>query len=227
MMRALSTLQLSVRTRQHQFLRNHAKSLPVIDRAFQHIVKNTCKGVVNINRFQKELEIIHGGKDKQIVHALVAYKPRIERIPADANTVAYQRSVATLSTDGQFLVQPWNTRLAGEVRRLVTQVNGCMFAYIAPESTEPGQPVTDHHHDHTCFCCRECDSEGDDVCFQDGGDDGWSMEAVYGESTNWTDVPKMQAMSPESPEKLKAGIQKLRKLMPSLSCHVFGGSMVK
>lgn len=185
-------------------------------RALQHVVKNTRRGVVNITRFQKELEIIFGGKGKDIVHALVAYKPRLERIPADANTVAYQRSVATLSTDGQFLVQPWHTRPAGEVRCPVNQVNVCMFAYIAPESVEPASPVMaehehNHHHHHTCFCCRECDSEGDDVCFQEGGDDGWSMEAVYGESTNWTEVPKMQAMSPESQKKLKAGIQKLRK----------------
>ena len=173
-------------------------------------MKNTRKGVVNITRFQKELEIIYGGKGKQIVHALVAYKPRLERIPADAKTVAYQRSVASLSLDGQFQVQPWDTRLAGEERHPVSQVNVCMFAYIAPESAEAARPVPDHHHDHTCFCCRECDSEGDDVCFQEEGDDGWSMETVYGESTNWTDVPKMQTMSPES-TKTEGGNSKTSK----------------
>ena len=194
---------------------SHPKKITTSDRrrALQHVVKNTRKGVVNVSRFRKELEVIYGKRGSDIVHALVAYNPRLERIPEDAATVTYERSVATLTQDGQLFVQPWNVRQAGEVRRPVSQVNVCMFAYIAPDPPSVVEPQIDHHHDHLCFCCRECDSEGEDVCLQQElqGDDGWSMETLYGESTDWTELPEMCNMSSETQEKLQAGIKALRK----------------
>ena len=177
-------------------------------RALQHIVTNTRKWVVNAPRFKTELEQLFGSKSEGIVHAIVAYRPRLERIPNDAATMSYQRSVASLTDDGKLHVQPRSTRQPGETRRSVSQVNVCLFVYANPEPAVESQLECAKHFDHQCYCCRECDSEGEEVYLQN---DGWSLETLYGESTDWNEASCMSPMTSEVQEKLQQGIQRLRK----------------
>ena len=95
-------------------------------RAMQHIVKNTRKGVVNVDRFRDELQLIFGYRGSLIDHAFVAYQPRLERIPSDAGVSTYQMSVAMLH-EGNFWAEPWSTRFPGAERKPVQHVNSALF----------------------------------------------------------------------------------------------------
>ena len=87
-----------------------SNSLKDRKKAFQHAVKNTKQGVVDVEWLKEHLVSIFGNKGEGIVHAAVAYKPKKERIPQDAGQVPYMVSVATLSADGQLHVSPWQCR---------------------------------------------------------------------------------------------------------------------
>ena len=179
-------------------------------KTLQHVVKNTRRGIVNVDRFKSELVMIFGKKAHDISHAFVAYRPRLERMPTDADVMSYERSVASLTDDGVFHVEPWSTRNAGPVRRPVSQVNVSLFAYVALGSTEDHQSSSgDAHHDHHCFCCRECDSEGEDLNLQNDDQVGVDTEVLYGEDVDWSNLPN-KTIDPEDLEKLKNNIQKLR-----------------
>ena len=134
--------------------------------------------------------MIFGKKAHDISHAFVAYRPRLEGMPTDADVMSYERSVASLTDDGVFHVEPWSTRNAGPVRRPVSQVNVSLFAYVALGSTEDHQSSSgDAHHDHHCFCCRECDSEGEDLNLQNDDQVGVDTEVLYGEDVDWATCP--------------------------------------
>ena len=185
-------------------------------RVFQHIVKNTRKGVVNAERFQKELQQLFGGRGKDIRHCFVAYRPRLERIPTDAGTRTYDRSVASLTSDGELHVSPWNQRLPGESRRQVIQVNACLFAYIPTDCVEAADSHhQDSHHDHHCFCCRVCDSEGEEI--RDTAENPLeestyevTTETLYGEEIDWSGT-QLSTMQPEDQRSLAKSIQAMRK----------------
>ena len=58
------------------------------------------------------------------MHArLLAYRPRLERIPEDAEKQPYLRSIATQTSEGDMSIQPWNTRAAGSEKASVVQTN--------------------------------------------------------------------------------------------------------
>ena len=179
-------------------------------RTLQHIVKNTRKGVVNVERFRSELITIFGKKGQEICHAFVAYRPRLERMPPDADTNPYLRSVASLTEDGVFHVSPWGTRNAGAVRRPVSQVNICLFAFVAEADPSPEHTCSERHHDHTCFCCRECDSEGDNLSDNhEEKTEEVDTEILYGDDVDWTDVSR-QSLSKSEQNLLRESIKKLR-----------------
>jgi len=89
----------------------------------QHVVKNTRKGVVNVHRFRNELVQLFGSRASKCTHAFLAYRPRLERIPEDAEKQPYLRSIATQTSEGDMSIQPWNTRAAGSEKASVVQTN--------------------------------------------------------------------------------------------------------
>ena len=131
-------------------------------RSLQHIVKNTRKGVVNVNRFRNELTIIFGESASKIDQAFVAYRPRLARIPTEAESKPLLRTVVTLSGDGHIDCQPWSIRPAGAERSRVHQVNIALLAFRVNdlEPTEPVEP--DISPKWSRYCCEppDCDSEG-------------------------------------------------------------------
>ena len=58
-----------------------SQSLKDRKKAFQHVAKNTKKGVVDVDSSKEQLVTIYGNKGEGIVHAAVGYKPKKERIP--------------------------------------------------------------------------------------------------------------------------------------------------
>ena len=107
-------------------------------------MKNTRKGVINVDRFGEELTVIFGSSASKISHAFVAYRPRLERIPKEAESNSLLRTVVTLTTDGHVECQPWTVRPAGSERCRVNQVNIALFAFQVNdlEPTEPAAPDT-------------------------------------------------------------------------------------
>ena len=185
-------------------------------RILRRMVKNTRQGKVNVERFQSDLQQLFGGRGLDITHCFVAYRPRLERIPPDAGVQAYDRSVASLTVDGTLTVSPWSQRLPGEIRRQVTQVNVCLFAYIPVDCAEAADSVhSAGHRDHHCFCCRECDSEGDELDHTADNPQEETMyevdaEALYGEDCDWNNL-HMSTMQPYEQQHILNSIQSMRK----------------
>ena len=84
----------------------------------QHIAKNTRQGIVNVERFRQQLIGLVGARAAERTHAFIAYS-----IPPDASTQSYLSCRVTLSTEGDFQVQPWVTRPPGDERSRVAQTN--------------------------------------------------------------------------------------------------------
>eukprot|EP00438_Fugacium_kawagutii_P033822 Skav235831 [mRNA] locus=scaffold1931:222076:230114:- [translate_table: standard] len=119
----------------------------------QHIVKNTRKGIVNVDRFRQQLINLIGARAAECTHAFVAYRPRLERVPPDADTKSYHCCKVSLSTDGVLEVKPWITRPPGQERARVVQTNIALFAHIPIEPVRE-QP-TGHVANAACLCCCE------------------------------------------------------------------------
>ena len=177
-------------------------------RVLQHIVKNTRKGIVNIDRFREELITIFGKLGHDITSAFVAYKPRLERIPTEANTDHLMQSIATLTVDGEFLVQPWCQRNAGATRRRVTQVNVALFVYAPTNIEEVGIADESPKVDLKCWCCREVEQPDEEVCL-DPIEPEVSTEVLYDEETDWVDMG-YKPLDDKTHHKLQQSIQGLR-----------------
>ncbi|CAL1152848.1 unnamed protein product [Cladocopium goreaui] len=122
----------------------------------QHVVKNTRKGVVNVDRFRNELVQLFGSRASECTHAYVAYRPRLERIPEDADKQPYLRSIATLTSEGEMSIQPWNTRAAGSEKARVVQTNIALYVYIPVQGVQlPPKPESEKHSGCHCLCCSE------------------------------------------------------------------------
>ena len=168
-------------------------------RAFQHIAKNTKNGVVDVQRFQEELKTIYGISGSEVSHAMIAYKPKLERIPNIAADVEIQQSVLTLTPEGEFSVSPWSVRPAGSTRSCVPHVSIAMFTYrpvTAKPSEKPDSPQSfdqmprslDHPAEPNCYCCSELEvgHEG-----HDGDSCGDDIEVLY-EEMDWLDINTKQ-----------------------------------
>eukprot|EP00438_Fugacium_kawagutii_P028282 Skav227626 [mRNA] locus=C9358797:125:8101:- [translate_table: standard] len=191
--------------------RSRTSQLSTSDRrkALQHIVKNTRNGVVDIEEYRKELSSIFGSSSSQIVHAFVAYRPRLERIPDDAGTQPYHQAIASLTHDGVFTVHPWSARNAGAERRAVERVNVSLFAFTRPDtSSEEAMPADASHCSHSCYCCRECDSEGEEIMLVPESDVSCSTEALYGDESNWDSY---KPLNDKDKQVIEAGIKALRR----------------
>lgn len=175
----------------------------------QHIVKNTRKGVVNLERFRNDLIGLFGSRAAECVHALVAYKPRLERIPPDADRNPYLRSVATLTTEGELIVTPWSIRPPGSDKARVIQTNIALYAYIpsvdVPVSqAESPSPEADCH----CLCCSEFVEPSMQVAApnQDPG-----LEVMH-EEVDWESLGDQHQMDTVTMERLRQNIKSVRKL---------------
>jgi len=189
---------------------------------FQHIAKNTKNGVVDVQRFQEELKTIYGISGSEVSHAMIAYKPKLERIPNIAADVEIQQSVLTLTPGGEFSVSPWSVRPAGSTRSRVPHVSIAMFAYrpvTAKPSEKPDSPQSsdqmprslDHPAEPNCYCCSELEvgHEG-----HDGDSCGDDIEVLY-EEMDWLDINTKQ-LSKESQEKLLSAVSSLRRTQAQL-----------
>ena len=160
-------------------------------RAMQHIVKNTRKGIVDVDRFRDELQKIFGYRGSLIDHAFVAYQPRLERIPQDAGVSTYHKSVAMLH-EGNFWVEPWTTRYPSAERKPVQHLNSALFVYCGTESQElEHSPGATDKCQHLCYCCRDCDSEGGEVTSETEElsiDNSITTEVLFSDDTDWIDV---------------------------------------
>ena len=160
-------------------------------RAMQHIVKNTRKGIVNVDRFRDELKQIFGYRGSLIDHAFVAYQPRLERIPQEAGVSTYHKSVAMLH-EGNFWVDPWTTRYPGAERKPVQHVNSALFVYCGTEPQElEHSPGAIDNRQHLCYCCGDCDSEGGEVTSESEDlaiDRSITTEVLFSDDTDWVDV---------------------------------------
>ena len=184
-------------------------------RAFQTILKNTKNAIVDVKDKRKELEVIYGHNHGQdIVHALVGYKPKVERVPHDHNEMEYQCSIASLSKDGEFTVHPWQLRPAGIQRRSVNPMPVALFCYRpAVRSPEPSvqQPDTEPQ----CVGC----------CQHDAGephkhDHEPSIETLYEES-DWVDVAPNSSLSPQSRKAIKHALDQLKHASTRMTLSKF------
>ena len=121
----------------------------------QHIAKNTRQGIVNVERFREQLIGIVGARAAECTHAFIAYRPRLERVPPGASTQSYLSCRVTLSTEGDFQVQPWVTRPPGNERSRVAQTNIALFVHIPIE--RPPVPVPAETASHCQCCCEQVD----------------------------------------------------------------------
>ena len=183
-------------------------------KAFQTIVKNTKNAIIDLETHRDSLTKIFGERGKQIIYGAVAYSPKKERVPADSNRVAYEGSIATLGTDGDFCVHPWRMRPPSEDRRQVAPMKVAIFVYIAPFPSDPEDPS---HMPETCedqcFCCRSPNTDNsDEIGFQDND---LSVEALY-EDTDWIDASRQNPVPEVTQVRLRKNIQSIRSVTSRL-----------
>ena len=180
-------------------------------RAFQHIAKNTKHGVVEISNFQSELNMLFGSVSGEITHAHVAYRPKLERVPAEASQHEMFQSKVTLSKDGHFSVEPWSIRPAGSFRSQVDPVSIALFVH-RPVNHHDMEPKHDSNVavGHRCYCCCEDIPESEMSTYENNGE----LEMLY-EQTDWTHV-KTDPIPSDVREKLLDAISSLRKTQTQL-----------
>ena len=180
-------------------------------RAFQHIAKNTKHGVVEISNFQSELNMLFGSVSGEITHAHVAYRPKLERLPAEASQHEMFQSKVTLSKDGHFSVEPWSIRPAGSFRSQVDPVSIALFVH-RPVNHHDMEPKHDSNVavGHRCYCCCEDIPESEMSTYENNGE----LEMLY-ERTDWTHV-KTDPIPSDVREKLLDAISSLRKTQTQL-----------
>lgn len=182
-------------------------------KAFQTIVKNTKNAVVDLEVHQESIVKIFGEKGKQIVYGAVAYSPKKERVPADANKITYEGSIATMGSDGEFCVHPWRIRAPSEDRRQVAPMKVAIFVYTAPYPNEPEDPSNMPDCVSHCFCCKGHDINSDDEIGQQDND--LSVEALY-EETDWVDAARQKPLPEITQMKLRKAIQSIRSVTSRL-----------
>ena len=183
-------------------------------KAFQTIVKNTKNAIIDLDTHRDSLTKIFGEKGKQIIYGAVAYSPKKERVPADSNRVAYEGSIATLGSDGDFCVHPWRMRPPSEDRRQVAPMKVAIFVYIAPIPSVPEDPSHLHETcEDQCFCCRSPNTDSsDELGFQDND---LSVEALY-EDTDWIDASRQNPVPEVTQVRLRKNIQSIRSVTSRL-----------
>ena len=150
------------------------------------------------------------------MHAYVAYKPRLERIPAEAERTSLDMNVVSMDKDGNMLMSGWIVRPAGRVRRPVNPMQVAIFAFRSeqapsePESAgsesdrvEPAEPTPSAHQ---CDCCCNDDIEGDwEYTMQSN-----TLETLY-EEVDWVDLD-LQDVPKETQTKLRDAITAARRV---------------
>ena len=226
---AMDRQSISVDLEHHQDLRgqdtnkNSVLSAPKMEptpcdtrRAFQTVCKHTKRGNVDCSVFRAELSQLFSCPEHQVVHAYVAYKPRLERIPAEAERTSLDMNVVSMDKDGNMLMSGWIVRPAGRVRRPVNPMQVAIFAFRSeqapsePESAgsesdrvEPAEPTPSAHQ---CDCCCNDDIEGDwEYTMQSN-----TLETLY-EEVDWVDLD-LQDVPKETQTKLKDAITAARRV---------------
>ena len=185
-------------------------------RAFQHIAKNTKNGIVDVQKFQEEFKIIYGNSGLEVSHAMIAYKPKLERVPTELADGEIQQSILTLTREGEFSVSPWSIRPAGSTRCRVPHVSRAMFAYRPVTSEMSAQPKAtrsaDRNAEPCCYCCNEVEH---DHGTHDNGDNGKDdLEMLY-EEMDWLDI-NTEPIPKETQEMLLASMTSLRRTQAQL-----------
>ena len=201
-----------------------------IRRAFQHIVKNTKNGRVDIEKFLDPLKTIFGENSPNLSTVLVAYKPKLERIPEIASRESIYVSVISLATDGRLEKSPWKLRPSGASRKPVHAMSVALFAFLNGEpapspahsadesSSEPSpstsvmvQPSTSvaPAARETCYCCSP-KNQDEPAIDEDGNHNDVDLDVLY-EDIDWTDL-ETKELSKESIDNIKNSIQSLRRI---------------
>ena len=167
-----------------------------VRRAFQHVAKNTKNGIVDLGSFQDETNLIFDCENSgQICHVFVAYRPRLERIPKDADKTDYECAVAILNKDGTFHRSEWQHRAANAVKSKVGPADMALFAFRTPKSEEPADSCPEVHrldeeeeHEVSLTQPGTFDEETDhEVSLNQSAVPDTSLETLY-EETDWLDV---------------------------------------
>ena len=177
-------------------------------RAFQTVCKHTKGGNVDCTLFHAELSQLFLCDEKQVVHAFVAYKPRLERIPT-INVISMDKS-GNMTTSG------WAVRAAGKARRPVNPMQVAIFAFRSIRAnSDPESSQSESEHVELlepAASTRQCDS-----CCSDDIDGDWkypeqsdTLETLY-EEVDWVDL-ELQDVPKELQERLKGTITSARRL---------------
>ena len=218
-------------SRQDHPIKEKKNSLSDVRRAFQHIVKNTKNGKVDLDKYSESLETIFGSNSSGLTSVLTAYKPRLERIPQEAATSSLYVSVVSLGVDGKLESAPWRLRPSGASRKPVHAMSVALFAFrsgepvpspaiSADENSSRQSPTTSvianpsmsvaPAVNNQCYCC----SSNDSIEFSDeetnGYDENIDIDVLY-EDMDWTDIERKE-INPESIDKIKNSIQSLRRI---------------
>eukprot|EP00435_Cladocopium_sp_Y103_P013473 s905_g3.t1 len=178
-------------------------------RAFQHIVKNTKKGKVDVSLMRDKLVTVFGKRGNDITYGETAYKPKKERVPSDAGQQPYYVSVATLSQDGQLDVTPWKLRVQNSERKPVQPMPVAVFVHIPLDAHDDDADVetpTSQDPEHVCVCCNQLEPDEPDKHH------ALDAEALYGEDHNWVDAISKETIPQDSQDHLLKGIRALRRV---------------
>ena len=168
--------------------------------------------IAAVRQFSEELEVTYGRHAEAIKHVMIAYRPRLERIPHEACDSEMLQSVVTLNKDGEFLVGPWQARPAGRSRCQVQQVDVALFAYRSaslPSIVLDGQ---DHQPELRCLCCNQTPFSLDRTTEENPPSD--NLEVLY-EETDWVEL-NMHPLPEEVRVKLQNAISSLRRMQAQL-----------
>ena len=110
--------------------------------AFQSILRNTRHCQVDVVAHQEALQTLFGS---QAQLALCAYRPKFERIPAEAHCQTLLKAVATQIGSSEPEVTTWQERPAGKRRSTFDHAGACIFAFCRPTvsvtaAQHPSQP---------------------------------------------------------------------------------------
>lgn len=134
-------------------------------RAFQHIVKNTKKGKIDVSSMRDQLVTVFGKRGNDITHGETAHQPKKERVPSDAGQQPYYVSVATLSQDGQLDVTRWKLRVQNSEHKPVQPMPVAVLVHIPVDPHEDDVEVetpSNQDHERVCVCCNQHEHEEPD-----------------------------------------------------------------
>ena len=168
-----------------------------LKRAVQSIARNTKDGCVNVADHGDALGLLFG---PEVFAAYVAYRPRRERMPREAETVDYDAASISLGKDGTLERVDWHRRAAGPHRREVSRNDIVIFAFRPVGDAAPETSTS-----MICLCCSEVE------CSMPPHDVDVSLETLYA-GVDWTDVTPGVELEDQTREHLEKCLRRNKRL---------------